>query len=376
MNILSHPDQELEHRLASPLLDVLIRAGLILAMAMLCYQVFSPFLTLMVWALILAVTIYPLHQWVAGKIRGKQGLAATLLVVVGVVLIVAPTAMLMSSLGDSVHQLVNNVQNNSLKIPAPRPGVEEWPVVGKKIHAVWSKAHADLPALVQSMQPKIGDLAKTALSFVAGIAGGLLQFIASFIIAGIIMAFGQSASRGSQAIFQRIVGSVRGSEFARLSTATIRAVAQGVIGVAFIQAIIVGLALLVAGVPWAGALALIVLVIGIAQVPALIVTLPAIVYIWSSGDYSNAAAIAYTVGLFLSGMADNVLKPLMLGKGVDAPMPVILFGALGGMGAAGILGMFVGATLLVLGYQIFMGWVAANPNAGEAQAESETESAS
>ncbi|HBD09609.1 MAG TPA: AI-2E family transporter, partial [Syntrophobacteraceae bacterium] len=182
MNILSHPDQELEHRLASPLLDVLIRAGLILAMAMLCYQVFSPFLTLMVWALILAVTIYPLHQWVAGKIRGKQGLAATLLVVVGVVLIVAPTAMLMSSLGDSVHQLVNNVQNNSLKIPAPRPGVEEWPVVGKKIHAVWSKAHADLPALVQSMQPKIGDLAKTALSFVAGIAGGLLQFIASFII--------------------------------------------------------------------------------------------------------------------------------------------------------------------------------------------------
>ncbi|HBZ54006.1 MAG TPA: AI-2E family transporter, partial [Syntrophobacteraceae bacterium] len=169
---------------------------------------------------------------------------------------------------------------------------------------------------------------------------------------------------------------VRGSEFARLSTATIRAVAQGVIGVAFIQAIIVGLALLVAGVPWAGALALIVLVLGIAQVPALIVTLPAIVYIWSSGDYSNAAAIAYTVGLFLSGMADNVLKPLMLGKGVDAPMPVILLGALGGMGAAGILGMFVGATLLVLGYQIFMGWVAANPNAGEAQAESETESAS
>jgi predicted PurR-regulated permease PerM len=342
---------------------------------MLCYQVLSPFLTLMVWALILAVALYPLHQFLASKMGGKQGLATTLLVVIGIVLIGAPTAMLMSSLGDSVQQLVHDVHNNALKIPAPRPGVEQWPVVGKRIHDVWSKAHADLPALVQSMQPKVGELAKTALGFVAGIGGGLLQFLASFIIAGIIMAFGQSGSRGSRAIFERIIGHARGSELAELSTATIRAVAQGVIGVAFIQAIIVGLALLLAGVPWAGVLAVIVLVLGIAQVPALIVTLPVIVYIWWSGNYGNAAAIAYTVVLFLSGMADNVLKPLMLGRGVDAPMPVILLGALGGMATAGILGMFVGATLLTLGYQIFMGWVAANPNAGQAQAASDAQAA-
>ena len=121
---------------------------------------------------------------------------------------------------------------------------------------------------------------------------------------------------------------------------------------------------------------MIVLVLGIAQVPALIVTLPAIVYIWSSGNYSTAMAITYTVVLFLSGMADNVLKPLMLGRGVDAPMPVILLGALGGMGTAGILGMFAGATLLTLGYQIFLGWVEASPNAGQAQAESDAQSES
>jgi predicted PurR-regulated permease PerM len=375
MNIPSPPDQELEQRLASPWLDVLIRGGLILAMAMLCYQVFSPFLHLMVWALILAVTLYPIHQFLASKMGGKQGLAATLLVITGIVLIVAPTAILMSSLADSVRQLVSDVQNNTLKIPAPRPGVEQWPVVGKQIHDVWSKLHADLPSMVQSMQPKIGELAKTALGFVASVGGGLLQFLASFIIAGIIMAFGQSGSRASQAIFERIIGPDRGSEFARLSTATIRAVAQGVIGVAFIQAILCGLALLVAGVPWAGVLALIVLVLSLAQVPALIVTLPAIVYIWSSGNYSNVAAIAYTVVLFVSGLADNVLKPLMLGKGVDAPMPVILLGALGGMATAGILGMFVGATLLALGYQLFMGWVTANQNVGQAQAESNAQSA-
>jgi predicted PurR-regulated permease PerM len=376
MNIPSQPDQELEQRLASLLLDVLIRAGLILTMAMLCYQVLSPFLTLMVWALILAVTLYPLHQALASTIGGKQGLAATLLVVVGIVLIVVPTAMLMSSLGDSVRQLIHDVQNNTLQIPAPRPSVETWPVVGKQIYDVWSQAHADLPALVQSMQPKISELARTALGFVASIGGGVLQFLAAFIIAGIIMAFGQAGSRGSQAIFERIIGNAHGSEFTRLSTATIRAVAQGVLGVALIQAIIVGLALLVAGIPWAGVLAVIVLVLGIAQVPALLVTVPAIVYLWSSGEYSTGAAIACTVALFLAGMADNVLKPLMLGRGVEAPMPVILLGALGGMATAGILGMFVGATLLTLGYQIFMDWVAATPHTGQAQAESNAPSVS
>ena len=166
-----------------------------------------------------------------------------------------------------------------------------------------------------------------------------------------------------RSIFRRIFGGTRGEAFTTLSTQTIRAVANGVIGVAFIQAIIIGLVLVFAGVPWAAVLTVIVLVLGIAQVPALIVTLPAIAYIWASGNYETGAAVGHTVLLVVSGMADNVLKPLLLGRGVDAPMPVILIGALGGMAAAGILGMFVGATLLALGYQLFMSWVATNPDA-------------
>ena len=358
MNTPPQLDQELEHRLASLLLDVLIRAGLILALALLCFKVFSPFLTLMIWAVILAVSLYPLHQALARKIGGKQGLAATLLVLLGFMVIVVPTALLMSSLGDSLQQLIIDVQNNTLKIPAPRESVAQWPVVGGKVYAVWSQAYADLPGLVQSMQPKLGEIAKAALGFVASIGTGLLLFVAALIIAGIVMAFGEAGARSCESIFRRFAGDERGAEYTVLVTATIRAVAQGVIGVAFIQAIIVGVCLLIAGVPWVGALAAIVLVLGIAQVPALIVTLPAIGYIWWTGTYGTFEAIAYTVLLIVSGMADNVLKPLMLGRGVEAPMPVILLGALGGMAAAGILGMFVGATLLALGYQLFMSWVA------------------
>ncbi|MGZ8914479.1 MAG: AI-2E family transporter [Methylobacter sp.] len=362
MNTTSKFDADLEKRLSDRLMDIFIRAGLILAMVILCYEVVSPFLALMVWALILAITLYPAHQKLANKMGGKQGRAATVIVLVGILLIVTPTTLLVSSIGDSVHHLINGVRDNTLQIPAPSQTVAEWPVVGKKLYGAWSKAHADLPSYVQSMQPKIGDLSKKALGMVASIGGSLAMFLFSFIIAGIMMAFGESGAQSMRAIFDRIAGTERGGELTTLSTATIRAVALGILGVASIQAIIIGLLLIIAGVPLAGGLSLIVLVLGIAQVPAIIVTLPVIGYIWSSGDYTTVAAISYTVLLFIGGMSDNVLKPLLLGRGVDAPMPVILLGALGGMATSGIQGMFVGAALLALGYQIFMQWVAANPD--------------
>ena len=234
------------------------------------------------------------------------------------------------------------------------------PVVGERVHAVWSQAHNDLPGLVQSMQPKLGELATKALGIVAALGGSLLMFLCSFVVAGIIMAYGESGGRVMQEIFERIAGIARGEELTRLSTATVRAVASGVIGIADPGADHRRL-LMIAGVPFAGVLAVVVLVFGIAQLPALLVTLPVIGWIWASGGYGTGPAVAYTILLFVGGMADNVLKPLMLARGVDAPMPVILIGALGGMATTGILGMFVGATGLALGYQIFMRWVHDNP---------------
>jgi len=359
MNPLSQPD---DAAVSSRLLDLLIRGGLIGLLAALCYVVFAPFLTLMAWAMVVAVVLYPVHQSVARRMGGRQGLASTILVIVGVALIIVPTALLMDSFGSSVHDVVNAVQENTLQVPAPWESVQGWPLVGRKIYGLWSKAHADLPALVQSLQPKIGELARKLLAIVANIGIGLLQFLASFIVAGILMANGEAGTRASRAVFARLVGSERGGAFQTLATATIRGVAQGVIGIAFVQAILVGLVLLLAGVPWAGVLAAITLVLSIAQVPALLVILPVIAYIWASGHYGTGAAVTHTILLLVAGMADNILKPLMLGRGVDAPMPIILLGALGGMASGGILGMFVGATALALGYQIFKRWAAGPPD--------------
>jgi predicted PurR-regulated permease PerM len=362
MNAPYTPDPEFEQRLSRKLLDVLIRAGLVFVLAMVCYRIFSPFIALMAWSTVLAVTLYPAHQKLARRMGGKQGLAATLLVLGCLLLIGVPTALLMVSLGDSLQNLVAAVRGGTLKIPAPLSSVAQWPLIGKRVHELWSQAYADLPALVQSMQPQVRDLARQTLQVVASIAGALLLFLFSFIVAGIMMAWGHSGARAMRAIFVRLVGIRLGDELARLSTATIRAVALGVVGVAFIQAIVIGLVMMLAGVPFTGLLALAVLVIGIVQVPALLVTLPVIIYIWASGEYASAAAITYSVLLVLGGMLDNVLKPLLLGRGVDAPMAVILLGALGGLASTGLLGMFVGAAFLALSYQIFMWWVANSPD--------------
>jgi predicted PurR-regulated permease PerM len=364
--MLNNP--QLQTLLSRRLLDVLIQAGLVIALVVFCYKIFSPFMTLMLWALILAVTLYPMHQLLANKLGGKQGRAATTIVLLGILLIFVPVALLANSLADSITDVIHGMKENTLTISVPSQSVAEWPVVGKKVYAVWNQAATDLPSLLQSMQPKIGDLAKKGLSFVASIGGGMLQFLGSLILAGVIMAFGQGGHDSARAISRRFVGAEKGEEFAVLSTATIRAVALGVIGIAFFQAICLGLSLMIAGIPFAGVLSVVALILGIAQLPALLIVLPAIAYIWMGGDYETLPAILYSALLLISGLADNVLKPLLLGRGVDAPMPVILMGALGGMVTGGILGMFVGAVALALGYQIFMSWVAAQATSEEIEA--------
>jgi predicted PurR-regulated permease PerM len=367
MKPVAQPDRELEQREFPRLMDTLIRIALLIGLAVLCFRVLSPFLNLIVWSIILAVTLYPLHQMLARRIGGRQKLSSVVFVILGIALIVVPTWLLMNSFADSIQRFIGAVQHNTLHVPPPSEGVKTWPIVGEKLFDVWSKAAADLPALLQTMQPKISTLARDALSMVASIGGTMLLFLASFFVANIVMAHGDSIGRRGRAAFTRVAGSARGEALVKLTISTIRAVALGVVGVAAIQALLIGLALLLAGIPVAGVLAIVALVLGIAQVPALVVTLPVIIYIWASGQYSSGAAILHTIILLLTGAADNVLKPLMLGRGVDVPMPVILFGALGGMASGGILGMFVGATVLAVENKLFTNWLGTYPDSAPAR---------
>ncbi|MFW2439967.1 MAG: AI-2E family transporter, partial [Arenicellales bacterium] len=335
------------------LTEVLIRFSLIVFLVVMSVKIFSPFLGLMMWALILSVTLYPLHQKLAKKLGGKQGRAAIILALSGILILGIPTVILGTAAADFVHETHTALKNNTITIKPPATTGADWPLVGKKLHAAWTMAANDLPAFLEKMQPQLGNISKAALDFVAGTASGLFMFLFALIIAGIMMAFGQSGSDAMLRIIRRLSGPEKGDQLQQLSTATIRSVSMGVIGVAFIQALLLGVGFVWADIPAAGLLAIVVLVLGIAQIPPTLITIPVIAFLWWSGG-STLGNVFFTIFFVVAGLADNVLKPLFLGRGVAAPMPIILLGALGGMVSAGLVGLFVGGVLLALGYVIFM----------------------
>ena len=343
--------------LSRDLLETLIRAAVIGLLVFLSLRVFAPFANLMLWGLILAVALEPLHAWLARRMGGRQGLAATVLVLAGLVLIGVPTVMLGSSFASHAQDAYVALDKGTLTIPAPSPRVAEWPLVGKKLYAAWNSAATNLPAFVGDHQDKLKNLARRGLATAASTAVAILLFLAAMIVAAIMMAYAESGSNAMRRVFIRLSDPARGPRMQKLATATVRSVAAGVIGVAFIQAILLGMGFLFAGIPAAGVLAFVVLFIGILQIPAILVSIPAVAWLWISGDGSTTANVLWTIYLLVAGMSDNVLKPLMLGRGVDAPMVVILIGALGGMVTGGFIGLFIGGVVLAVTYQLFMEWV-------------------
>jgi predicted PurR-regulated permease PerM len=343
--------------LSRDLTDTIIRVGLIVILAVACMKVMEPFMPLMLWALVLAIALYPLQRAVSRRLGGRQGPAATLIVLTSVLLIGTPTVLLGGSFARHVHDAYTRFETESIELRKPNPAIAEWPIVGPRLYAAWDAAAEDLPAYLVENKEELRNIALKGLGVAANTAGSIALFLGALVVAAIIMAFGEAGAQASERIFSRLTDSVRGPRLQKLSTATVRSVAVGVIGVAFIQALLLGIGFMGAGIPAAGILAFVAMIVGIIQLPAFVISLPVIGYLWWAGDGSTTSNVVWTVYLVVAGMADNVLKPLLLGRGVDAPMPVVLLGALGGMVSAGIIGLFVGAAALAVGYQLFLDWV-------------------
>jgi predicted PurR-regulated permease PerM len=356
-----------EKVLSRGLLDVLIRAGLIAVLVIFCFQIFRPFLDLMLWSVILAITLYPLHGMLKRKLGNSDARAATLIVVIAVSILLVPVYLMGTSMAESIQHSIAVIKSGTLHIPPPADSVASWPLVGSKLHAFWLHASTDLTGVLQTVAPHLRGPSLTVLGKLAGAGVGLLMFIFALLIAGIVMAYGESGGRSAVLIASRVSGPEKGANIAQLCTTTIRAVAQGVVGIAFIQMLLVGAGFVVMGIPGAGLLALAVLLIGIMQLPATLITIPVIAFVFAT-EGASAASIAFALYTFVAGMVDNVLKPLLLARGVAVPMPVILIGALGGMVTSGIIGLFIGPVILAVGYQLFWQWVNDQPAPVDASA--------
>ncbi|WP_339487552.1 AI-2E family transporter [Pseudomonas sp. EL_65y_Pfl2_R95] len=355
MSLTSPP----ELQFSRTLLDTFIRAALVAILVYSCYQVFHPFLSMMLWALILAVTLYPLHKMLKARLGNRDGRSASLLVVLAIAVLLVPVYFLGTSLTESVQAAIETVKSGSVHIPPPPASIETWPMIGKPLYSFWANAASDLTSVLQSLAPHMKGFTLGLLSKLAGVGAGFLIFIASLVIAGVMMAYGESGHKSAIRIADRIIGHDRSHSFVTLCTATIRAVAQGVIGIAFIQMLVIGIGFVVMGIPGAGLLAMVVLLLGIMQLPLPLITIPVIAFVFFT-EGTSVATVIFAIYTFVGGLLDNILKPLLLGRGVDVPMPVILIGALGGMLAGGIIGLFIGPVVLAVGYKLFWQWVDAS----------------
>lgn len=335
-------------------IDIAIRIGLIALLVYWCLRIFLPFLTPVLWAIIIAVAIYPIYQKLEFSLGGRKKLALGLFTVIALSLLIVPSVMLVDSMIVAARTLSKGLEAGTLQIPSPPESVAGWPLIGETLHKVWGAASNNLMATIEHYAPQLKSVGKSLLSAAAGAGLTLMQFLISILIAAFFIAKAPEASRFSRALSIRIAGD-EGEYFAELAGATMRSVAQGVLGVAFIQSLLAGIGMLVAGVPGAGLWALLVLILAVVQLPPLLVLGPVMIYLFSTAD--TVPAVLFMIWGLLVGFSDTLLKPLLLGRGVDVPMLVILIGAIGGMIFSGIIGLFTGAVVLALGYKLFVAWL-------------------
>lgn len=337
------------------MLESFLRIGLVLILISMTYDIVRPFILPLVWGSIIAIAAFPLTRWVQSKLGGKRGLASSLVTLTFILALVIPSYLFTESMIGAVQKLSANLDAGSLVVPPPPAKVANIPVVGEKTYALWLQANQNLDEVLELAHPQI----KAAVTKMAAtIAGGLVQVlmvVVSLLIAGGLMAYAESSGAAAQQFFVRLGGANPGGEWAALSVATVRSVLQGVVGVAIIQAILCSIGLFAFGVPGAAIWSVVILFFAIAQLPALLVAGPIIAWAYSTSDGTSATIFA--VWMVIAAASDNILKPILMGRGLDIPMPVILFGAIGGMVAFGIFGLFAGAVLLSIFYKLFGEWL-------------------
>jgi predicted PurR-regulated permease PerM len=314
------------------------------------FVIIGPFLTIILWSAIFAVALYPIFAWTSAKLGGRRILAATMIIVVSLVVIIGPATWLGIILAENVKSLVGQFGAGTIAIPHPPDAVKAWPLIGAGVYEIWLTASSDLKELLREVTPQLKSLG-TRLLGVAGSGGvDLLKFIIAIIASGFLLVSGPAIADAARKIL-RVIVTVRGAEFIDLAGATVRNVSRGVIGISVLQALLAGVGLMVAGFPAAGLLSFLVLLLGILQFPALVLV-PVIIASWFIME--PTPAVVFSIYMAVVSALDNVLRPLVVARGLSVPMPVILVGVLGGVIAHGIIGLFIGPVVLSIVWQLLI----------------------
>jgi predicted PurR-regulated permease PerM len=338
-------------------IEVSIHVGLVILLAATCFLILRPFLPLIAWGIIVAIAIYPGYRQLQRVLGGRGVLAAVLITLLLLTLLIVPVVWLAGTLIGGIQTLAAHLKDGTPIIPPPPAGVENWPFVGVPLQSAWSAASINITAALRSFAPQIKAIAPGVFSASAGIGLTVLQFALSIIVAGVLLANSRDADGAAHSLANRIFGD-KGPEFEQLVGSTVRSVTIGILGVALIQSVLAAIGFLVARLPGAGLWAVVFLVAAVLQVGTLVL-IPAVIYMFAIS--SATKAVIFMVWCLFVALVDNTVKPLLLGRGVSVPIAVVFLGAIGGFVAMGLIGLFVGAIVMSVGYKLFIAWLARTP---------------
>jgi predicted PurR-regulated permease PerM len=336
------------------IIQLAVRLGLLAFLIYWSFVIVRPFIPILAWSLVLTVGLYPLYNWLSVHLGGRPTLAAIIITVINLLIVIGPVTWLGLGLIDGLRSFAAQLSAGSLAVPSPPAGVKDWPVVGAQVYTLWDHASTNLGAALRELAPYLKSLAGPVLAFAGSAGAGTFKFVLSVVLAGFLFPYGTRLVAAIRRIQARLVAQ-RGQDFVALAGLTIRTVSQGVIGVAILQSLLAGIGLKLAGVAHAGVLAFAILVLAILQIGAAPVLIPVTIWIWATTDFTPA--LLMTIYLLVVGLADNVLRPMLMGRGLNTPMLVIFIGVLGGTLAHGIVGLFIGPIILAVAWELMMAWI-------------------
>jgi predicted PurR-regulated permease PerM len=332
-----------------------VHLAVLAAWVALCARFVLPFFFPVLWGAIIATAVWPLF---ALGFRGRPKLGAAAFLLFALLVVLVPGWFAAQSIAGSLVELGRRLAQGDLQLPPPNPGVAEWPLVGDRLFNAWQTAFDAPSALVDRLLPQVRPVGRWLMQSMGHLLGALLETLFAVIVAAMFLAKADICRSAVTQVVEKLLPE-RGEQFTILAGATVRSVAQGVIGIGAVQALLSGAGMVAAGVPGAGAWASLVLALAVMQLPPLLVLGPAAIYVFNTS--STTVAVAFLLWSILVSASDGLLKPFLLGRGVGVPTLVILMGAIGGMISDGIIGLFVGSVVLAVGYKFAVSSMRSGP---------------
>lgn len=321
-----------------------------------CLQILLPFVGALLWGIVLSVASWPAYAWLARRLGGRRTLGAVVMVLIMVLIFVVPVTLIVASLADQVSAAASMLYDlTAYGLPPPPSWLAAVPLVGETLDGYWRQTMLNAGATLAELRPYISAAASWILARGAGIGLGILEFLLAVLIAGVLFANAEACLDYLERFVRRI-GGERSVGLIGLAGQTIRSVANGVVGTALVQAGLAGIGFIVARVPGAGVLLLGAFLMALVQIPPMLLVLLVALWQYFQGETGWSIAMALW-GVLVVGTVDNFVRPYLISQGVKLPLVLILIGVIGGLIAYGFIGIFLGAVILAVVWQVAIDWL-------------------